>query len=92
MLEYLDQDNMQKYQSLAGPIQWEESLGIIDINTSVMTLASFRSEPRQERLDRDKRLVFLSCQVQKLYSKDQDRRTMLVFNYHHSLLLGRGSQ
>ena len=42
----LDQDGIQKHQLLIGDIKWSASLGRLDINTAVMTLASFRSEPR----------------------------------------------
>ena len=44
--ECLDSDGVQKYQSIIGAIQWAVSLGILDVNTTVMTLASFRAEPR----------------------------------------------
>ena len=37
--ECLEQDGIQKYQSLVGAIQWEASLGRLDVNTVVMTLA-----------------------------------------------------
>lgn len=38
-------------------MQWSASLGRLDINTSAMTLASFRAEPRKEHLERAKRVV-----------------------------------
>ena len=41
--EYFDQDVIQKYQSLIEAIQWAVSLGRLDVNTAVMTLASFRA-------------------------------------------------
>ena len=44
--ECLCQDVMKKYQSLIGDIQWVISLGRLDVNVVVMTLDSFRSEPR----------------------------------------------
>ena len=55
--EYLDQDSTQKYQSLIGAIQWAVSLGRLDVNTAVATLASFRAEPRKGHLERAKRVV-----------------------------------
>ena len=58
---YLDQDAIQKHQSLIGAIQWDVSLGRLDANTAVVTLASFRAEPREEHLDRARRVV--SCVV-----------------------------
>ena len=39
--KYLDQDRIQKHQLLVGAIQWAVSLGRLDVNTAVMTLASF---------------------------------------------------
>ena len=38
-------------------IQWDVSLGRLDVNTTVMTLASFGAEPRQGHLERCKRVV-----------------------------------
>ena len=40
--EHLDLDDIQKYQSIIGVIHWSVSVGILDVNTAVMTLASFR--------------------------------------------------
>ena len=54
--ELLDQDGIQKYQSLIGALQWTVSLGRIDVNTAVMTLSSFRVEPRKGHMDRIKRV------------------------------------
>ena len=55
--EYLDADGAQKYQSMIGAIQWAVSLGRLEANTAVMTLSSFRDEPRQGHLERCKRVV-----------------------------------
>ena len=57
--ECLDSDSMQQCQSMIDAIPWAFSLGRLDVNTAVMTLASFRAEPRQGHLDRCKRAV--SC-------------------------------
>ena len=53
--EYLDSDGMQQYQSMIGTIQWTVSLGRLDMNDVVMTVASFRAEPRQVHLKSCKR-------------------------------------
>ena len=45
---------------MIGAIQWAASLGRIGANTSVMTLASFRAEPRQGHFD--------SCKIVASYS------------------------
>ena len=57
--DFLDQDGIQKYQSLIGALQWTVSLGRLDINTAVMSLSSFRVEPSQGHMDRVKRIY--SC-------------------------------
>ena len=44
--EYLDSYGIQKHQSMIGSIQWAISLGRLEVNTTVMTLVSFRVEPR----------------------------------------------
>ena len=54
--EELDQEDIKKYQSLIGSMQWAVSLGRIDITTAVMTMSSFRVAPRQGHLDRLKRI------------------------------------
>jgi len=43
--ELLDLDNITKYQSLIGALQWAVSIGRFDIMTSVMTLSSFQAAP-----------------------------------------------
>ena len=55
--ECLDSDGVQKYQSMICAIKWAVALGILDVNTAVFTLASFRAEPRQVHLDRRKIVV-----------------------------------
>ena len=42
---------------MVGAIQWAVSLGRLDVNITVMTLESFRAEPRQGRLDRCNRVI-----------------------------------
>ena len=52
----LDMDGIKKYQSLIGALQWVITLGRFDIATAVMTLSSFRANPRTGHLDRAKRI------------------------------------
>lgn len=54
--EFLNEDGIEKYQSLIGSMQWAVSIEKWDINISVMTLSSFRAQPRQGHLDRAKRV------------------------------------
>jgi hypothetical protein len=45
--EELDVEETKKYQSLIGALQWVITLGRFDVATAVMTLSSFRVNPRQ---------------------------------------------
>ena len=54
--EFLDNDGIQKYQSMIGSLQWLVAIGRWDIMTHVMTMASFRAQPRTGHLDRLKRM------------------------------------
>ena len=53
----LDEDGIQKYQSLIGSLQGTVSLGRIDLATAVMTMSGFRANPRQGHLERVKRII-----------------------------------
>ena len=53
---FLDEDDIQKYQSLIGALQWAISIGRLDIGTAVMTMSSFRASPQRGHLDRVKRI------------------------------------
>ena len=55
--EFLDVDMKVKYQSVIGSLQWEISIGRMDISVAVMTLSSFRELPRRGHLERAKRVV-----------------------------------
>jgi len=44
--EFLPCDEVQIYQSLIGAMQWAISIGRFDIQTHIMTLSSFRAQPR----------------------------------------------
>jgi hypothetical protein len=51
----------QKYQSLAGAMQWVVSIGHIDIITAVTTMSSCHSAPRIGHLEHIKRLYKYLC-------------------------------
>ena len=55
--KHLDQDGIQKHQSLIGSIKWDVSLGRLEVNTAVVTIDSFRAEPREGHLDKAKLVV-----------------------------------
>ena len=52
----LDLDDIKKFQSMIGALQWVVQIGRFDITTAVMTLSSFRTNPRVGHLDRCKRI------------------------------------
>ena len=56
--ECVDSDGIHEHQSMIGSIQCAISLGRFYFNTAVMTLASFKAEPRKGHLDRCK--IFVS--------------------------------
>ena len=49
-------DDTKKYQSLIGALQWVIQIGRFDVGTAVMTLSSFRANPRVGHLSRVKRI------------------------------------
>ena len=55
--EFLNEDGIEQYQSLIGSMQWAISLGRWDIQTAVMSMSSFRAQPRKGHLERCKRII-----------------------------------
>ena len=54
--EFLDKNGIKKYQSLIGSLHWAVSIGRWDIQTAIMTLSSFRAQPRRGHLERAKQV------------------------------------
>eukprot|EP00934_Nitzschia_sp_Nitz4_P004676 Nitzschia sp. Nitz4//scaffold468_size5769//118//5631//NITZ4_009203-RA/size5769-snap-gene-0.0-mRNA-1//-1//CDS//3329552515//4666//frame0 len=52
-----DLDDIKRYQSIVGSLQWAVTLGRFDIMTAVMTLSSYRAFPRIGHLQRARRIV-----------------------------------
>jgi hypothetical protein len=52
----LELEDIKKYQSLIGSLQWVVQIGRFDVRTAVMTLASFRANPRVGHLNCTKRI------------------------------------
>ena len=52
----LGPEDVKRYQSLIGSLQWLVSLGRLDIATAVMTMSGFRVAPRKGHMDRLKRI------------------------------------
>jgi hypothetical protein len=44
--KFLSEDDIQKYQSLIGAMQWAISIGCFDIAVHFMMMSSFRASPR----------------------------------------------
>lgn len=55
--DFLEEEDVQKYQSLIGSMQWAISLGRLDIATAIMTLSGFRAQPRIGHMEHAKRVV-----------------------------------
>ena len=55
--ELLDEDGIHIYQSLIGSLQWNVSIRRINIATAVMSLSSYRSDPRIGHLERVKKVM-----------------------------------
>ena len=54
--ELLGMDDIKKYQSMIGAMQWAISLGRLDVTTAVMTLSGYRVAPRKGHLERAQRV------------------------------------
>jgi hypothetical protein len=54
--EELDIDGIKQFQSMIGALQWAVQIGRFDITTAVMTMSSFRANPRRGHLDRCKHI------------------------------------
>jgi hypothetical protein len=54
--EELGLDDIKKFQSMIGALQWVIQIGCFDINTAVMTLSSFQANPCLGHLNRCKRI------------------------------------
>ena len=52
----MEGDDVRKYQSMVGALQWAIALGRFDVLTPTMTMSSFRACPRVAHLDRLKRM------------------------------------
>ena len=52
----LGPEDIKRYQSLIGAVQWLITLGRFDISVGVATMGSFRAAPRKGHLDRLKRI------------------------------------
>ena len=54
---FCNENEIEIYQSLIGSMQWAVSIGRMDVQTAVMSMSSFREQPRVGHLERLKRIV-----------------------------------
>ena len=85
-LVLLDNDGINKYQSLLGVLQWTISLGRFDICTTVMTMSGFQVAPREGHLDRLRRICGYLCKMKHGYLRvctgEPDYTDMDTTTYH----------
>jgi hypothetical protein len=55
--EFLGEDDIQKYQSLIGAMQWAISIGRFYIAVHVMMMSSFKASPCHGHLEQEKHMV-----------------------------------
>ena len=67
---------------MIGSIQWAASLVRLDVNAAVMTLESFRADPRQSHLDCCKRVVSylekFKCTTIRIRTEEPDLSSILT--------------
>jgi hypothetical protein len=54
--EELDEEDIKKYQTMIGYLQWAVALGRFDIQTATMTMSRFCAAPLKVYLERLKRI------------------------------------
>ena len=73
------------YQSLIGSLQWDISIGRVDITTAVMTMSKFRMAPRVGHMDRVKRIFSYLCRFKhatiRFITERPDYSDLSVPNY-----------
>jgi hypothetical protein len=90
----LELDGIKKFQSMIGALQWVVQIGRFDITTAVMTLASFRANPRQGHLDRCKRIYGYLYKfrngVIRIRTQEPDYSAMpnKIYDWEHSVYGG----
>ena len=66
-------------------IKWDVSLGRLDINTSIMTLASFKAEPREGYVDRARQVISYLVKFKhvtiKIRTEEPDLYFMPIIHY-----------
>ena len=93
----LGPEDIRKYQSLIGALQWLITLGRFDINVHVMTMSRFAQAPRQGHLDRVKR-IFAYVKHSKEYAirvrtgkPDYSKISQVEYDWEHTVY-GKGKE
>ena len=55
--EFYDQEQIKQYQTIVGQLVWLTRLGRFDIAVHVMTMPSFRQQPKLAHLESLKRII-----------------------------------
>jgi hypothetical protein len=90
----LELEDIKKYQSLIGSLQWIVQIGRFDVTTAVMTLSSFRANPRQGHLDRVKRIYGYLSKMRhamiRIRTDEPDHSGLpdKVYDWEHSVYAG----
>ena len=82
--DFCTHEDMKKYQSMIGALQWLVSLGRFDIQTAVMSMSRFRAEPRIGHLERVKRIYgYLASHDKGAIRKKEIEISLTVYTYPH---------
>ncbi|MGL5917965.1 MAG: reverse transcriptase domain-containing protein, partial [Cetobacterium sp.] len=90
----LEIDDIKKYQTMIGSLQWVVQIGRFDITTAVMTLSSFRANPRQGHLDRAKRIYGYLTKMRnatiRIRTEEPDYSDLpqKIYDWEHSVYRG----
>ena len=70
---------------MVGALQWSVSIGRLDITTTVMTMSSFRVDPREGHMERLKRmygyLLRFKCAAIRIRPEEPDMSDVLEIVY-----------
>jgi hypothetical protein len=90
----LELEDVKRYQTMVGNLQWVVQMGRFDITTATMTLAAFRANPRQGHLDRVKRIYGYLYKMRhgaiRIRTQEPDYSDLpdKVYDWEHSVYAG----
>ena len=86
--EFCDQDQIKRYQTIVGLLNWLSGLGRFDIAVCIMTMSRFRQQRRIGLKDSRKSLATLPTFPMDLY--DSDFMNQTTPTYHIGNMISRG--